>query len=95
MTVAVFVFVERKAVMKAQTRCSRPVLRWLAAGGGVAAALYATYAGFTWVRYGHPPRPASDETDRLLDQLLPAYEVVERHHVRVARQLRHYAGGGM
>lgn len=70
--------------MKAQTRCSRPVLRWLAAGGGVAAALYATHAGFTWLRYGHPPSPRRDEADRLLDQLLPAYEVVERHHVRVA-----------
>jgi hypothetical protein len=70
--------------MKAQTRRSRPALRWLVAGGGVAAALYATHAGFTWLRYGHPPTPASDEADQLLDQLLPAYEVVERHHVRVA-----------
>jgi hypothetical protein len=70
--------------MNTHTRRSRPVFRWLAAGGRVAAGLYATYAGFTWLRYGHPPRPASDEADQLLDQLLPAYEVVERHHVRVA-----------
>jgi hypothetical protein len=70
--------------MNAKTRNRRPALRWLAAGSGLAAAAYATYAGFTWLRYGHPRRPARDEIDRLLDQLLPAYEVVERHHLRVA-----------
>ena len=70
--------------MNTQTQRSRPLLRWLAASGGVAAAVYATHAAFTWLQYGHPPRPASDEADQLLDRLLPAYEVVERHHVRVA-----------
>ena len=61
-----------------------PVLRWLAAGAGLATAVYATRAGFTWLRYGHPPGPDADETDSLLDEFMPAYEVVERHHVRVA-----------
>jgi hypothetical protein len=63
---------------------SRPALRWLAAGAGFATAVYAAHAGFTWLRYGHPPNPAGDETDQLLDQFIPAYEVVERHHVLVA-----------
>ena len=70
--------------MNTATRHSWPALRWLAAGAGLATALYATHAGLTWLRYGHPPGPAGDETDRLLDQFIPAYEVVERHHVRVA-----------
>ena len=67
-----------------RTRASSPALRWLAAGAGLATALYATRAGFTWLQYGHPPSPNMDETDRLLDEFIPAYEVVERHHVRVA-----------
>jgi hypothetical protein len=37
-----------------------------------------------WSRYGHPPRPADDEADPLLDRFMPEYEVVERHHIRVA-----------
>jgi len=59
-------------------------LRWLAAGAGLAAGLYATRAGFTWLQYGNPPTPNGAETDQLLEEFIPAYEVVERHHVRVA-----------
>ncbi|MGA9814597.1 MAG: hypothetical protein WBQ64_17560 [Terriglobales bacterium] len=70
--------------MNAGAQHGRPALRWLAAGAGFATALYATHAGFTWLRYGHPPGPASDEIDPLLDQLIPAYEVVERHSLPVA-----------
>ncbi|MEO8679848.1 MAG: hypothetical protein ABI665_12420 [Vicinamibacterales bacterium] len=61
----------------------RTTARWLAAGAGFAAASYATYAAITWYRYGHPPRPAPEEEDDLLDRFMPAYEVVDRHHVRV------------
>ncbi len=57
--------------------------RWVAAGIGLAGAAYATYVGVTWYRYGHPPRPTPEEEDDLLDRFMPAYEVVERHHVRV------------
>ena len=63
---------------------SSPALRWLAAGAGLATALYATRATFTWLQYGHPPKPNLDETDRLLDEFIPVYEVVERHHLHVA-----------
>jgi hypothetical protein len=66
------------------TRRSSLPLRCFAAGAGLATAVYATRAAFTWLQYGHPPSPDMDETDRLLDEFIPAYEVVERHHVRVA-----------
>lgn len=51
---------------------------------GVAAAAYGLYAGRTWLRYGHVPRASREDDDPLLDRFMPAYEVVERHHIRVA-----------
>jgi hypothetical protein len=57
--------------------------RWLAAGAGIAGAAYATSVGVTWYRYGHPPRPTLEEEDNSLDRFMPAYEVVERHHIDV------------
>jgi hypothetical protein len=63
----------------------RSAVRWSAAGLGLAAASYATWIAVTWSRYGHAARPASpDDEDLLLDRFIPAYEVVERHHVWVA-----------
>ena len=59
-------------------------VRWLAFTGSAAAAAYATYAGVTWYRYGHVQRPSGGELDHLLDRFMPSYEVVERHHRRVA-----------
>ena len=67
-----------------RTRRSSLALRCLAAGAGLATALYSTRAALTWLQYGHPPSPNLAEADRLLDEFIPAYEVVERHHVRVA-----------
>ena len=61
----------------------RSAARWLAAGVGVAGAAYAAYAGITWYRYGHPARSKPGEEDALLDQFMPVYDVVERHHIRV------------
>jgi hypothetical protein len=57
-----------------------------AAGGAALAALgYAAYAGAAWTRYGHPPRARTpDEQDPLLDRFMPLYDIVERHHIRVA-----------
>jgi len=59
-------------------------LRWSAAGAGLAAAGYAAYVGATWARYGRPAPPLPDEHDELLDRFLPAYDVVDRHHLHVA-----------
>ena len=60
----------------------RSAVRWAAAGSGLAAVAYATYVGVTWFRYGHPAH--AEEQDALLDRFMPAYEVAERHHVRIA-----------
>ena len=60
------------------------VSRGLLYGAGVAAGTYAAYAGTTWLRYGHVRNGADDDRDPLLDGFMPTYEVVERHHIRVA-----------
>jgi hypothetical protein len=62
----------------------RTAIAVLAAGAGLAAGAYAAYAGTAWCRYGRVPPAAPDEADALLDQFMPAYDVVERHHIRVA-----------
>ena len=63
---------------------ARSTLRVLAATAGVAAGAYGVYAALTWLRYGHVPHPADGESDHLLDRVIPAYDVVERHRIRVA-----------
>lgn len=62
-----------------------------AAAGGVAGAAalavlgYAAWAGTSWARFGHATRArTSEDEDTLLDGLMPLYDIVERHHVRVA-----------
>jgi hypothetical protein len=59
---------------------------WKAAAGalGLTASAYAGYVGVTWLRYGHPARASADDADRLLDRFMPVYDIVERHHIRVA-----------
>jgi hypothetical protein len=57
---------------------------WLAAGAGLAAGAYAGYVTFTWNRYGKVPWPSDEERDPLLDRFMPVYEVVDRHHIRIA-----------
>jgi hypothetical protein len=56
----------------------------LAVGAGLASAAYGSYVGITWYRYGDVPAPKREEEDPLLDRFMPAYEVAERHQVRVA-----------
>jgi hypothetical protein len=58
--------------------------KWLAAGAGVVAGTYAAYAALTWLRYGKPAKAGPAEADEQLDRFMPDYEVVERHHIRVA-----------
>jgi hypothetical protein len=62
----------------------RMAMRWTAGAAGLGIAGYALYAGAAWLRYGHPARPHPEEVDPLLDRFLPWYDVVERHHIRVA-----------
>jgi hypothetical protein len=54
--------------------------------GAAAAALvgYAACAGTAWASFGHAARARhTDEDDVLLDEFMPLYDVVERHHVHV------------
>lgn len=62
----------------------RAVARWSAAGVGAAAIVYAGCALATWSRYGRVAAAAPEQADRLLDRFMPRYDVVERHHVRIA-----------
>lgn len=65
-------------------RCLRFAGRALAGGAALAVASYVAYIGVTRRRFGHAKRPAGEEADALLDRFMPEYDVVERHHVRVA-----------
>jgi hypothetical protein len=65
-------------------RYVRAGAKWAAVGVGVAAAAYGTYVGVTWYRYGNAPAPNAEDKDPLLDRFIPAYEIVERHQIRVA-----------
>jgi hypothetical protein len=69
--------------MDRKSRASRP-LKWTAGALGVVTGAYASYAGVTWLRYGHPAPASGDDVDPLLDQFMPVYDVTERHHIRVA-----------
>jgi hypothetical protein len=63
----------------------RLAARSLAAGAGLAAASYGAYVAVTWLRFGRRARPADHaDSDSLLDRFIPAYDVAERHHVRIA-----------
>jgi hypothetical protein len=50
----------------------------------VTAAAYGSYVGITWYRYGHMSSSNPNEHDPLLDRFIPAYDVVERHQIRIA-----------
>ena len=65
-------------------RVVRSVVRGASTAAALAAAGYGAYAGVAWSRYGRPARPHRDEEDEMLDRLMPAYDVVERHHVDIA-----------
>ena len=56
----------------------------LAASAALAVGVYTAYVGVTWFRYGHAPDAEPDERDEFLDGLMPNYDVVERHQIRVA-----------
>jgi hypothetical protein len=62
---------------------ARSLGRWVAGGVGLSAAAYATYAGVTWLRYGHAARTAGGD-DLTLDRFMPEYDVAEHHQTDVA-----------
>ena len=62
----------------------RTVGRTLAWVAGTAAATYAAYVATAWVRYGSPALPDANDADAQLDRFMPVYDIVERHHIRVA-----------
>ena len=62
----------------------RSTIKFAAAGVGVAAGAYAAYAAASWYRYGRVAKTDDHQSDELLDRFMPAYDVVERHHIRVA-----------
>jgi hypothetical protein len=63
---------------------TRSLVGWLAASVGLAAAAYGALATLAWLRYGRAPKVDGLRRDELLDRFIPDYEVVERHHIRVA-----------
>jgi len=65
-------------------RWMRSAIGIVAGGAAVAVGAYAASAGVTWQRYGRIPHTEPDERDELLDRFMPVFDVVERHHVRVA-----------
>ena len=62
----------------------RSALTWTTGALGVAAGAFAGYAAVTWLRYGHAAPATAGHVDPLLDQFMPVYDVVERHHIDVA-----------
>jgi hypothetical protein len=57
--------------------------KWSSMAVVFAAAAYGAYVGITWHRYGNVAPSTPEEEDPLLDRFLPAYEIVERHQIRV------------
>jgi hypothetical protein len=67
---------------RAIPQLARAFFQWLAVAVVFAVVAYFEYAGVVWLSYGHtrPPQPA----DPMFDRVMPVYEVVERHRIRVA-----------
>ncbi len=59
------------------------LIKYLAAGAGIASTAYAAYVARTFRRYGRPPAARGAARDELLDRLIPRYDVCERHHIDV------------
>jgi hypothetical protein len=67
-----------------ETQLLRSAGRGIAYGAGLMAGAYAAYVGSAWLRYGHVQPAVGDDRDPVIDRFMPTYEIVERHHVRVA-----------
>jgi hypothetical protein len=56
----------------------------IAAGLGFAVGGYAAWIAVSWCRFGRVTRSTAEGQDALLEQFMPKYDVVERHHIHVA-----------
>ena len=61
----------------------RSTIEFAAVGVGAAAGVYAATAAASWYRYGRVAKADDPQRDEWLDRFMPAYDVVERHQVRV------------
>ena len=59
------------------------VAGWTAGALGLAAGGYAVLTALAWNRYGRVDAVRREPSDALLDQFMPRFDVVERHHIRV------------
>ena len=62
----------------------RSLVRGGAVAAGLAAGAYGAWVAVAWLRYGRPAAAAPDQADAMLDRVMSVYDVVERHHIRVA-----------
>jgi hypothetical protein len=63
---------------------TRGAARAVAAAVGLVAGTSAAYVAAAWRRFRHVRVVDPRLTDEFLDRFMPAYDVVERHHIRVA-----------
>jgi hypothetical protein len=61
----------------------RTAARRLGMAAGMAAGAYAAYAAAAWARYGHVHAASGEDADRLLDRVMPRYDIAERHRIDV------------
>ena len=64
-------------------RPRRSHAQWLLAAAAIPAVAYGGLALHAYWRYGSPRKPRADETSHALDELMPVYDVVERHETQV------------
>jgi len=62
----------------------RSLFRRAAVIAGLSAATYGASVAIEWLRYGRTAAGTPDEADATLDRVMPRYDIVERHHIRVA-----------
>lgn len=65
------------------TRLARLGTQSMLAASGLVATGYLTYAAIAWTRYGHARHTRGRNADALLDGFMPAYDIVERHHIAI------------
>jgi hypothetical protein len=57
--------------------------KYVGAAAGLAALSYGAWVAHAWMRYGRASRGTAEDADPFLDRFMPAYDIVERHRVRI------------